>query len=152
MSPEHTQQPKDHKRPGENTKANRQPSYPHAYRVLAVHVEGLGRPEAQHGEEIGAADEGDDESEGEDPRRLLEARGEHWVFCKLGFVDNEGYEKEEPDEEGYEDVGRLPRVLISGRCVSISLFLSFSLLFLCGDERERKGGKVGTHPPHCSPS
>lgn len=67
---------------------------------MAVDIESLGGPKQQHGEEVGTGDEGDDQSEGKDARRLLQAGREHGIWCKFGFPSNEGHEQEEANKEG----------------------------------------------------
>ena len=75
---------------------------------MPVDVVRLSGPKEEDGEEIGTANESDDESKGEDARRLLHARGEHGILGKFPFPDHKGDQKEETDEEGGEDVGRAP--------------------------------------------
>lgn len=60
MSPEHTQQPEDDTSASEDAKSNWNTAHADSYGIVAVDVEALGGPEHQHGEEVGAGDEGDD--------------------------------------------------------------------------------------------
>jgi hypothetical protein len=81
---------------------------------MAIHVEGLSRPEHDHREEVCARDKGDDESEGEDSRLLLEAAWKHGPFGPLDFPDREGDEEQNTAEDDWdEDVSGGPLVLIS---------------------------------------
>jgi hypothetical protein len=78
---------------------------------MTVDVEGLCWPEHDDGEKVGAGDEGDDQSQGQDERFLLKTRWEHGEFGTLYFPDGEGGAESSSEEEGDEDVGRGPFVL-----------------------------------------
>lgn len=54
-------------------------------------TESLGRPEHDDGEEIGAGDECDDQSESKNSRCLLESRGEHRMLCSVDFPETKRY-------------------------------------------------------------
>ena len=61
MSLKQTQQPKNDASSCQDSKADRKTPNSDSDGVVSVDVKRLGRPEHQHGEEIGAGDEGDDE-------------------------------------------------------------------------------------------
>jgi len=111
VTTEHTEEPKHNHSTSQDTESNRQSSNADADWILTVHIEGLGRPEEQDGEEVGAGDECDDEGQDQDTGCLLQAGREHGEFGEFGFPDTEGDEHEEADEEGYEDVGGFPGIL-----------------------------------------
>lgn len=60
--------------------------------VVAVYVEGLGGPEEQHGEEVCAGDEGDNEREEEDAWLFFNAAGKHGVLGAVDFPEDESDE------------------------------------------------------------
>ena len=60
---------------------------------MAVHVVRLCRPEEQDAEEISTGDRGDNQSQGQDPWVLLEARGEYRILCALDLPNTECSEK-----------------------------------------------------------
>ena len=66
---------------------------------MAINVEGLSGPEHDDGEEVCAGDEGDDQSQGENPRFLLQTRWEHGEFGEFDLPDREGDEKQDETEE-----------------------------------------------------
>ena len=98
----------------QNAKSNRKSSEAHADRVVSIHVERLGRPEHEDGEEIGARDEGDDECEREDARLLAQTLGEHGVLCTVYFPEDEGYQEDGTKDKRHKNVRRAPFVLVSG--------------------------------------
>ena len=63
MTLEGGEQPKHDHRSREDAESNGQASNADADGILTVDVEGLGGPEEEDGEEVGARDEGDDERE-----------------------------------------------------------------------------------------
>ena len=97
----------------QNAESNRKSSEAHADRVVSIHVERLGRPEHEDGEEIGARDEGDDKCESEDARLLAQTLGEHGVLCTVYFPKDEGYEQNCTEDKRHEHVGGAPFVLVS---------------------------------------
>lgn len=78
---------------------------------MPVHVEGLGWPEEEHGEEVCAGDKGDDQCESEDARVFLEAGGEHGPFRAVNLPEGETDEKGGSEKEGDEGMDGFPRVL-----------------------------------------
>lgn len=101
MTSENAQKPKDYDCTCQDTKTNGQTSDAYAHRILAVYVEGLRWPEEEHGEEVGAGDEGDDEGQGKNTGCLLQTSWEHGVFGEFRFPNHEGYEQEKADDERY---------------------------------------------------
>jgi hypothetical protein len=95
---------KDAKADGETTDAD-------ANGVMTVDVEGLGRPEHDDREKVGAGDESDDQSQDQDTRFPLKTRWEHGEFSTLHFPDSEGNAECSSEEEGDENVGRGPIIL-----------------------------------------
>ena len=73
MAPEDGEEPEDYKGAGEDREANWYAADTNADGVLPVDVKGLGGPEEEDGEEVGARDKGDYKSEKEDTRVLFEA-------------------------------------------------------------------------------
>ena len=80
---------------------------------MAIDIVGLSRPEKEYREEVGTADEGDDQGQIEDVRSLLESRRKHWILGSFPLPDKEGNYEEEADEEGCENMGGSPIVLES---------------------------------------
>jgi hypothetical protein len=95
---------KDAKTDGETTNAD-------TSGVMTVDVECLCWPEHDDREKVGAGDEGDDQSQGQDARFLLKTRWEHGELGTLDFPDGEGDAESSSEEEGDEDVGRGPFIL-----------------------------------------
>lgn len=113
MAAENAQQPKYDAGSCQDTESDGETSDAHTDWVMAINIESLGGPEHEDGEEICAGDEGDDESQGESTRILLESRWEHGEFGKLGFPDAERPKEGNSEDERNKDVGRFPSVLIS---------------------------------------
>lgn len=78
--------------------------------VVPVDVVGLGRPEGEQRDEVGAGDAGDDEGEDQDAGRLVDAAWEHWEFGEARFPDDEGDDQDGAEEEGEENVDGGPGV------------------------------------------
>jgi hypothetical protein len=95
---------KDAKTDGETTNAD-------TSGVMTIDVEGLCWPEHDDREKVGAGDEGDDQSQGQDARFPLKTSWEHGEFGTLDFPDDEGDAESSSEEEGDEDVGRCPFIL-----------------------------------------
>ena len=111
VAAEYAEEPEDDDGAGEDAEADGEAADADADGILAVNIEGLGGPEEEDGEEIGAGYKGYNEREDEDARGLLQARGEHGVGGEFGFPYAEGDEHEEANEEGGENVGAFPLVL-----------------------------------------
>jgi hypothetical protein len=78
---------------------------------MSIHVIGLCRPEHKDTKEIGARDEGYQQSKSKDTWILLQALREHWVLRKSGFIDDEGNDEDEPGDHCAQHVCRVPVVL-----------------------------------------
>ena len=128
MSSEHTQQPQHNTRAGQDAEADRNASNANAHGIVTVDIEGLGRPEHEDGKEVGAGDEGDDESEDERPRRLLDASRKHGILGKLHLPDHKRSQQDHTNDEGSENMSRFPRILPSSLAMSPSLFLPAILM------------------------
>lgn len=81
--------------------------------IMAVHIEGLSGPEHEDAEEVGAADEGDDERQGEDAGVLSQTFREHGVLCAIGFPQEETDDQDHAQDERGEHMSAGPGVLIS---------------------------------------
>ena len=107
------QKPKHNEGARQDAESNRQASDADAYRVLTIHIERLSRPEQQHGEEVGATDERDDERKPQYPRRLLQSRRKHGIFCPFPFPDEKCHKQEEAGEQRREYMGGRPGILVA---------------------------------------
>ena len=72
--------------------------------IVAVDVVGLGGPEQEHREEIGARDEGNDEGQDQVPPRLAQTRGQHGLLGAVCFPETEGDEEDDAEKERHERV------------------------------------------------
>jgi hypothetical protein len=71
---------------------------------MAVDVESLGRPEHEVGEEVGPRDEGDEQSEQEDARVLLQSRWEHGEFGPVDLPEPKCHEENGTEDQRGEDM------------------------------------------------
>ena len=71
MSTEDRQKPQNNASTGENGKADWDASNADTNGILAINIEGLRRPEEDHGKEIGTANKSDDQGKKQDARCLL---------------------------------------------------------------------------------
>lgn len=111
MAAENAEEPKHDDGPGQNAEGDGETTDTDAGGIMAVDVEGLSRPEHDDREEVGAGDEGDDQSQGQDARILLQASWEHGEFGTFDFPDAQDNESCSAKEKGNEDMGRGPFVL-----------------------------------------
>ena len=99
VAAEDRQQPENDAGTCQDREANWETTNTNANGIVAINVEGLSRPEHDDGEEVGAGDEGDDQSQGENSRFLLQTRWEHGEFGEFDLPDREGDEKQEEAEQ-----------------------------------------------------
>ena len=96
VAAEHAEQAEHDAGAGDDGQADGEAADADADGVVAVHVEGLRRPEHDHRDEVGAGDEGDDEGKGEDERFLLQPGWEHGVLGPVKFPGAEDHEQSGP--------------------------------------------------------
>lgn len=81
--------------------------------VMSIRIVRLSGPEENDGEEVGAGDEGNDESQQEDPGFSGNGPWKHGEFGKLPLVDDKGEEKEDTNNKRSQYVGGAPTVLVT---------------------------------------
>lgn len=111
MSAEHTQEDQHNTGTSQDAKANRKTANTDINRIMSVHVERLGGPEHEHGEEVGAGDEGDDQGQTQGARLLLQTCGEDGVFSTVDLPESKGNQHKEAEYKWSEDMSRAPGVL-----------------------------------------
>jgi hypothetical protein len=111
VASENAEEPEYDDSTGKDAKADGETTDADTNGVMTVDVESLCWPEHDDREKVGAGDEGDEQSQGQDARFPLKTRWEHGKFGTLDFPDGEGDAECSSEEEGDEDVGRGPFVL-----------------------------------------
>ena len=102
---------------------------------VAPDIKDLSRIEEEHDEEVGAGEEGDEQDADHGAFVLGEdLRGQHGIFGKFGFVDEEGDDDYDSHDEGDKDVHRSP-------CVLQTLI----------QDRKRSSLGLTCSAPHCMP-
>jgi len=111
MASENTEEPEHKTSASQNTHGNGNPSETNSGRMMPVHVESLRGPEHEDGEEISSGDEGDDESQAEDSRFLIESGWKHREFGAIHFPHAETNQQGCAQKEWHQNVGRGPAIL-----------------------------------------
>ena len=114
MASENAEEPEHDDSTSKDAKADGDTADANTNGVMTVDVEGLCWPEHDDREKVGAGDEGDDQSQGQDARFPLKTRWEHGKFGTLNFPDSEGNAECSSEEEGDEYVSRSPLILFRG--------------------------------------
>ena len=112
MAAEDAEEPEHDNGTSQDTEANGDTTDTDAGGVMTIDIEGLCGPEHDDGEEVGTGNEGDDQSQCEDARFLLQARWEHGELSALDFPDCKGDQERGSEEKGNEDVSGGPFILI----------------------------------------
>lgn len=111
MSAEHTKEDQHDTGTSQNAKANGKTANADTNGIMSVHVESLGWPEHEHGEEVGARDEGDNQGQTQGARLLLQTCGEDGVFSTIDLPESKSNQHNEAEDKWSEDMSRAPGVL-----------------------------------------
>lgn len=78
---------------------------------MVVHVEGFRGPEHEHGEEVCARNESDDQSQTQSARFLLYPCREHGILGAINLPKSEGHKQKETNNQWCENMSRGPGIL-----------------------------------------
>lgn len=119
-TPQQTQQPQNNTGTAQNAQTDGQTAQSDSHGIVVIDVEGLGGPEHDDGEEVGAGDEGDDERQSQRARFLLQPRREDGVFGAVDLPETKGNQEDCTENQWDEDMGSRPFILQSNVSKSAS--------------------------------
>ena len=105
VTAENRQQPEYDAGTSQDREADWQTTDANTNGVMAVNVESLCGPEHEDGEEVGAADEGDDQCQSQDAWILPQSLWEHRVLGAIRFPDAKGDEQDYTEDERCQHMG-----------------------------------------------